>query len=178
MTTHRSWTLAAVVVAGAAIVSVQQTGALWSDSAQSAGSTITAGRLDIAVGDSNSQVKAYQFTALTASNMVSGDSVQRPLHVRNAGNVPMKYKVDSATLSGVLPLKLQVTAVSSEVACPASGDASGDPLYSGDLTGAETSYRELAKGTSEILCFRVTMGPNATAGNSGAATFTFGTTQS
>ena len=54
----------------------------------------------------------------------------------------------------------------------------GDDLYSGSLTDATTSYRALSSGASEILCFRVTMGENPTAGEQGTATFTFQGTQS
>ena len=178
MATHHRWALAAIAVAGVTVLTVQQTGALWSDSAQQAGATISSGRLDIAVGTSETKVAAYRFEELAQSDMVSGEYVQRPLHVHNTGSVRMQYRLQSASLSAQLPLQLQVTAVSSEAGCPASGDASGEVLVSRELIYAETPDREIAAGESEILCFRATMGENPEPGASGVATFTFQATQS
>lgn len=178
MATHHRWALAAVAVAGVSILSVQQTGALWSDSATLDGATLTSGSLGIEVGTTGETAAAYEFTGLAGPNMMSGDYVQRPLHVHNTGSEAMQYRLASATLGAVLPLELQVTAVSSEAGCPVSGDAVGTALYSDPLTEAETDYRALSSGASEILCFRVTMGENPTAGEQGSATFTFQGTQS
>ena len=178
MATHHRWALAAVAVAGVSVLSVQQTGALWSDSASLDGTTLTSGSLGIEVGASGATSSDYTFVDLTGPNMMSGDYVQHPLHVLNTGTEAMQYRLESATLDADLPLQLQVTAVSSEAECPASGDAVGDDLYSGSLTDATTSYRALSSGASEILCFRVTMGENPTAGEQGTATFTFQGTQS
>ncbi|WP_010540269.1 hypothetical protein [Dietzia alimentaria] len=181
MATHHRWALAAVAVTGVTVLSVQQTGALWSDSAQQPGATISSGRLDVAVGTSGTKVADYEFEALTGTDMVSGEFVQRPLHVHNTGSVRMQYRLQSVTLSvpsEQLPLYLEVTQVSSEAGCPASGDASGVPIYDDELHGAQTADRTLAAGASEILCFRATMGQNPTAGASGTATFTFQATQS
>jgi len=182
MATHHRSALAAVAVAGVSVLSVQQTGALWSDSASLDGTTITAGSLGIEVGASGATSSAYTFADLTGPNMMSGDYVQRPLHVHNTGSAAMQYRLESATLSAALPLQLQVTAVSSEAGCPSSGDAVGTALYTGPMNGtlAEEafSYRALSSGASEILCFRVTMGENPTAGEQGTATFTFQGTQS
>ena len=47
MATHHRWALAAVAVAGVSVLSVQQTGALWSDSASLDGTTLTSGSLGI-----------------------------------------------------------------------------------------------------------------------------------
>lgn len=182
MTTHHRWALAAVAVAGVTVLSVQQTGALWSDSAQQAEATISSGKLDIAVGTSEIKVADYEFAALAGTDMVSGDHVQRPLRVHNTGSVRMQYRLQSASLSAQLPLQLQVTAVSSEAGCPASEDAVGTPLYTGPMSGALTeekfAYRALGSGASDVLCFRVTMGQDPTANTAATATFTFQATQS
>lgn len=178
MATHLRWTLAAVAVAGVSILSVQQTGALWSDSAESSGASISSGRLDIAVGTSETQVEAYPFTELAMDDMMSGEFVQSPLHVRNTGSVPMQYRLASAELSADLPLNLRVDAVSSEAECLASEGTGDDALYSGPLSSASTGDRLLGVGASEVLCFRVEMGNDPTAGEEGAAVFTFQATQS
>ena len=182
MATHHRWALAAVAVAGVSILSVQQTGALWSDSADSDGATITAGSLGIEVGASGETSSAYEFADLAAPNMMSGDSVQRPLRVHNTGSEAMQYRLESATLGADLPLDLRVAAVSSEDECLDSGDTAGTELYTGPMTGplAEEAfaYRALSSGASELLCFRVAMGDNPTAGEQGTATFTFQATQS
>lgn len=178
MATHHRWALAAAAAVGVAVLSVQQTGALWSDSADLGGATITSGRLDIAVGTAGTKVEAYQFTDLAKANMVSGDYVQRPLYVHNTGNIPMEYRLESAALSDSLPLQLSVTQVSSEAGCPASGDAAGELLFSGEMASAQTGNQHLDAGASEILCFRATMGTNPPAGGSATAVFTFRATQS
>lgn len=182
MATHHRWALAAVAVAGVSVLSVQQTGALWSDSAESSGATISSGLLSIAVGDGQTQVSQFSFDELAGPDMMSGHSVQRPLHVHNTGGEAMQYRLESATLGADLPLELQVAAVSSETDCPESGDAAGTALYTGPMTGAlpegAFAYRALTSGDSEILCFRVTMGENPTAGEQGTAAFTFRATQS
>lgn len=173
MATHLRWALAAVAVAGVSVLSVQQTGALWSASADLDGTTVTSGTLNIAVGNSGETSEAFEFEDLAGPNMLSGDYVQQPLLVRNTGTAAMQYRLESATLAAILPLQLQVTAVSSEANCQASGDAVGTPLYTGRLTEASTFNRALSSGASEVLCFRVTMGENALVGEPGAATFTF-----
>lgn len=173
MATHLRWALAAVAVAGVSVLSVQQTGALWSASADLDGTTVTSGTLNIEVGSSGETSEAYEFSELAGPNMLSGDYVQRPLLVRNTGTAAMQYRLESATLGANLPLSLQVTAVSSEADCQASGDAVGTPLYTGLLTEAITDNRALSSGASEILCFRVTMGDSPAADQQGKATFTF-----
>ncbi|WP_295648547.1 hypothetical protein [uncultured Dietzia sp.] len=178
MATHLRWALAAAAVAGVSILSVQQTGALWSDSAESSGATISSGRLDIAVGTSESQVEAYSFTGLEMDDMMSGDFVQRPLHVYNTGSVPMQYRLVSTELGADLPLNLRVAAVSSETDCLESGDTAGNELYAGELKSAFTADRGLAVGAWEILCFRVEMVDDSTSDDEGSATFTFQATQS
>lgn len=175
---HLRWSLAAAAVAGVSVLSVQQTGALWSDSAESPGATISSGRLDISVGTSETRTEAYGFADLAMEDMMSGDSVQRPLHVHNTGSVAMQYRLVSAELGADLPLDLRVAAVSSESECLGSGDTAGSTLYSGALPSASTADRDLAAGASEIVCFRVEMVDDPTAGEEGAAVFTFQATQS
>ena len=179
MATHLRWALAAVAVAGLAVLSVQQTGALWSDSATSEGATLNSGNLALAVGDDVTQVSQFQFDALTGEDMMSGDSVQQPLHVSNAGTVSMDYRLVSATPSvDAPPLLLRVSAVSSGPECSGSEDPVGDALYDGPISGAVfNEYRPLATEDSEVLCFRVTMGDDAEPEQSGNVTFTFEATQ-
>ena len=93
MATHHRWALAAVAVAGVSVLSVQQTGALWSDSASLDGTTITAGSLGIEVGASGATSSAYTFVDLTGPNMMSDDYVQHPLLLLTMGTEEMQYLV-------------------------------------------------------------------------------------
>lgn len=178
MATHLRWALAAAAVAGVSILSVQQTGALWSDSANSDGAMLNSGNLALEVGDGDSQVSEFSFESLTGDDMMSGDSMQQPLHVSNAGTTSMDYRLASAAPSvDAPPLLLRVSAVSSGLDCSDSEDTVGTELYNGPIENAVISYRPLSAEASEVLCFRVTMGEDAEAGQSGNVTFTFEATQ-
>lgn len=179
MAANHRWALAAVAVAGVSVLSVQQTGALWSDSATSDGATLNSGNLTLAVGDGDVQERHFEFAALTGSDMMSGDFVQRPLHVSNAGTTSMEYRLASAVPSvDAPPLLLRISAVSSEFACPDSGGPVGTELYEeGPIDVAEFDSRRLIAEASEVLCFRVTMGEGAQTDQSGDVMFTFEATQ-
>lgn len=178
MAVHHRWALAAIAVAAVSVLFVQQTGALWSDSATSDGATFSSGNLTLAVGDADSQVSHFQFKSLTGEEMMSGDSVQQPLHVSNAGTTSMNYRLASATPSiGAPPLLLRVSSVSSGPECSGSEDPVAVPIYEGPISDAVIDDRPLDSEASEVLCFRVTMGDDAEPEQSGNVTFTFEATQ-
>lgn len=179
MAVHHRWALAAVAVAGVSVLFVQQTGALWSDSATSDGATFNSGNLTLAVGDGDTQFSHFQFVDLAGPDLMIGQAVQQPLHVSNAGTTSMDYRLASAAPSSdAPPLLLRVSAVSSGSDCSDSEDPVGEALYDGLISDAGfDKYRPLASGASEVLCFRVTMGDDAEAEQSGNVTFTFEATQ-
>ncbi|MGX1769979.1 hypothetical protein ACWIE7_17020 [Dietzia sp. NPDC055343] len=179
MAVHHRWALAAVAVAGVSVLFVQQTGALWSDSATNEGATLNSGNLTLAVGDGVDQVSDFLFDALAGTDMVGGEVVQKPLYVSNEGTTSLQYRLAQATPSeNAPPLSLRVSSVPSESGCPDSEGTVGSPLYDGPISGAVfEAYRPLASGASEVLCFRVTMGEDSEPEQSGDVTFTFEATQ-
>ncbi|GAA2392093.1 MULTISPECIES: hypothetical protein [Gordonia] len=165
------WALAAAAVLLVGFISLQQTGALWRSEATSNGGTITAGKLDISVNQGG--VKQFTLDGLTLTDANPGDSVQKPLPVINSGNVTMQYKLNSVAVNGTTPLQLRVAVVGSEAACTPTGDV-GDEIYSGAMNTAATAARNVAAGTTEVLCLRTTIATNASTSQSANATFTFG----
>ncbi|MGW0173596.1 hypothetical protein ACWDUM_07095 [Rhodococcus sp. NPDC003322] len=160
-------------VAGVALLSVQQTGALWTQSQTVNGGTIHSGVLDLSVGGSG--IGSFPFTALAGSSMLPGGYAQAPVTVYNSGNVLMKYRLQNGIQSdSAVPLDLTVSAVASEAACPATGNPTGaTALYTGPLIGASFAERTVQPGATEVLCLRGTVGANAPQGASTTATFTF-----
>ncbi|MGW9569103.1 hypothetical protein [Prescottella equi] len=173
---HRWWALAAAPVLGLIFLSTQQTGALWSDTENLPDATITAGKLDIAVGSGGTAQSNYPFTALAKAGLTPGGYAQAPLTVRNSGNVAMKYRLQNGTQSNpAVPLTLTVSTVTDEASCPATGSPSGaTQVYTGALIGAQMSQlRTLAPGASDVLCLRGAIGDSAAQNAETTATFTF-----
>ncbi|EGD54973.1 hypothetical protein [Gordonia neofelifaecis] len=166
------WALAAAAVLLVGFISLQQTGALWrSEASSDGGGTLTAGKLDISAGQGG--VKSFTLDGLKLSDAAPGDSVQKPLPVINSGNVTMQYKLNSVAVNGTTPLMLRVAKVADQAACTPTGDV-GTELYNGAPNGAATSPRNVAAGSTEVLCLRVTIATNAGTSQSSNATFTFG----
>lgn len=175
---HRWWALAGASVLGLIFFSTQQTGALWSDTEDLTGSgaSITAGKLDIAVGAGGTAQSDYDFTALAKAGMMPGEFAQAPLTVQNSGNVAMQYRLQNGVQSNpAVPLALTVSSVPSEGECPATGEPTGaTQLYSGALVGAQMpQWRTLAPGASEVLCLRGGISETAAQNATTTATFTF-----
>ncbi|OYD66702.1 hypothetical protein [Rhodococcus sp. OK302] len=171
MKTQYKWALAASSVLLIGVVSVQQTGASWRDTAQSTGGTITAGLLDISAGNIS-----FKLDGLKLDNKAPGESIQVPLPVINSGNVQMNYSLSNVVLNGTTPppLTLHVAKVATTADCPATGNV-GTQLYDGAMAGANfTSLPQLIQaGQSQVLCLRATLGLTAVANQKSDATFTF-----
>ncbi|OYD66757.1 hypothetical protein [Rhodococcus sp. OK302] len=174
MKTQYKWAIAASSVLLIGFVSVQQTGALWRDSVESPGATITAGLLDISAGQDG--VKQFNLDGFKLENKGPGDSIQMPLPVINSGNVQMSYTLSDVVLNGATPppLTLRVTKVANEAACTTTSDGGTDVLYSGAMDGAAFAQPQLvAAGQMQVLCLRATLGSGAAAAQASDATFTF-----
>ncbi|AQA24553.1 putative secreted protein [Rhodococcus sp. MTM3W5.2] len=164
-------------VVGVALMSAQQTGALWSKSVAVDAGAIHAGILDLSVGQGGTT--NYPFSALAGANLMPGAYAQAPVTIYNSGNVLMKYRLQNAAQSNAaVPLELTVSMVGSESACPAQGDPAGaTQLYAGAMIGAQApaapEWRTVQPGASEVLCLRGTVGAAAAPSASTTATFTF-----
>jgi hypothetical protein len=170
--TQYKWAIAASSVLLIGFVSVQQTGALWRDSVESPGATITAGLLDISAGTAG--VKQFNLTGFKLENKGPGDSIQMPLPVINSGNVKMSYLLDDVVLNSATPppLTLRVAKVANEAACAATGDV-GTELYNGPMDAAGFAEQPVPAGQMQVLCLRATLGSGAAAAQASDATFTF-----
>ncbi len=172
--------LVAVSALGLSFLSAQQSSALWTSAETISGNTITSGRLELAVGNSGTQSKAFTFQAFGDSTrkLGPGDYSQAPLTVFNKGNIPMRYRFQNTIQSSAaMPLRLDVSVVASEAACPALPAAAigAGTLYSGAMVGAAFpptgQWRTLAPGASEVLCMTGTVGANPPSGAESTVTF-------
>ncbi|WP_027503340.1 hypothetical protein [Rhodococcus sp. UNC363MFTsu5.1] len=164
-------------IVGVALMSAQQTGALWSQTQTVDGGTIHSGILDLSIGGSG--VSNYPFSALAKANGGPGDYAQAPVTIYNSGDVLMKYRLQNAAQSNsAVPLNLTISAVANEAACPAQGAPAGaTQIYDGPMIGAQAptapQWRSVQPGASEVLCLRGTVGAAAQPSASTTATFTF-----
>jgi spore coat-associated protein N len=151
--------------------------ALFTSTAASSGNAFTSGTVVIGVTPAS--------TAITATNMMPGDTVNGSLTVSNTGTAQLRYAMSSAstnTDTKSLRDQLQLTVKSAGTSCTAFD---GTSLFSGALSaaafgsvtaGQQTGDRTLNAGANEVLCFRVTLPAatgNAFQGASTTATFTF-----
>ncbi len=165
------------------VLSVGATGtfAYWTDDVTIAGTTFTAGSIDLRVNNSDT-VTGY--TTLNLSTMVPGNSVAGTLVIRNNGTAPLKYtaattasNADTKNLRGSLVAKVtgdaSTTGASPSVTC--AGAALGGTTTTLNSTLISTG-RLLAAGASETICVQVTLDAAAAPALQGATTdvvFTF-----
>ncbi len=173
MKTQYKWAIAASSVLLIGFVSVQQTGALWRDTAESTGGTIQAGMLDISAGGEG--VKQFNLDGFKLDNKGPGDSIQMPLPVINSGNVQMNYVLSDVVLNGATPAAAE----------PARGQGSqrggpAPPLATWALSSTTVPWTARAfseqlvpAGQMQVLCLRATLGQGAAASQQSNATFTF-----
>ncbi|MFM1722046.1 MULTISPECIES: hypothetical protein [Rhodococcus] len=168
---------AAIVAFGAA----QQTGALWRGETRIDGGTIRSGTLALRVGGASpeTQVQNYQFTGFGGADLAPGSVVQRALTIRNAGDVDLRYRLQSARQgSTALPLTLGVWTVATEGGCPTSSPPAGAALYEGPLPSAQAPPAPqwapvLRPQETMVWCLRATVGADASPNTSTAVTLEF-----
>jgi hypothetical protein len=149
--------------------------ALFTDSDSSTWS-FTTGTIDI---ESNPAV----VTAVNA--MMPGDSATDSLTISNAGTADLRYAMTTAATNALGDeLDVEVREEDSDGACDdfdgaavvAGGTALDGAAFGDPTAGADAGDRVLTAGSSEVLCFRVSL-PLATdntfQGASSTATFTF-----
>lgn len=168
-----------VPVAGLIFLSAQQTGALWSDTQNLPGGTITAGTMEIGVGTSGTTSSAFTLSNFGGTKLVEGGYSQTPLTVKNSGNVPTKYRLSGVTQTHpALPLTLKVWRVATEAACTATGDPVGTQLYSGNMIGASIAdWQTVQPNNFEVLCLRGTVATGAGQDVSSRVSLTFDASQ-
>ncbi|WP_461164803.1 hypothetical protein [Arthrobacter sp. R4-81] len=172
------WLILAGMVVLVLLVSTSTTGALWHDQSTVDAGSVSSGSLVLQVGGQ----EAYVFTALTASNLVPGQSVRAPLSISNGGSTDMVYGLSAVTTAAAGPadetlaawLRLTVTA---DAACEVPQTQDVGLPFKDPLDGTATfTGRELAPSSFETLCIEVELDANApiaAASGSTTATFTF-----
>lgn len=178
MSKNLGYVLAGMVVL-VLLVSTSTTGALWHDQAAVEAGSVTSGSLKLLAGG---QEETYLFTALTASNLVPGQSVRAPLSISNDGSTDMVYGLTAVTTAAAGPADEALAAslrltVTDDAACnaPQTQDA-GLPFKAPLDPTATFTGRELAPSSFETLCLEVELDANApvsAASGSTTATFTF-----
>ncbi len=172
------WLIFAGMVVLVLLISTGTTGALWHDQSAVDADSISSGSLVLQVGGQ----EAYVFTALTASNLVPGQSVRAPLSISNGGSTDMVYGLTAVTTAAAGPADEALAAslrltVTDDAACdgPQTQDT-GLPFQAPMDATAAFAGRELAPSSIETLCIEVGLDANApiaAASGSTAATFTF-----
>jgi predicted ribosomally synthesized peptide with SipW-like signal peptide len=177
--TKRLWLVLAGMVVLVLLVSTSTTGALWHDQAVVDAGSVSSGSLVLLVGG---QEETYAFTALTASNLVPGQSVRAPLSISNGGSTEMVYGLSAVTAAAAgsadeaLAASLRLT-VTDDAAC--DGPQTQDPVlpFQSPLDASATfSGRDLTPSAFETLCLEIGLdadAPTAAASGSTAVTFTF-----
>lgn len=164
--------------------------AVFTDSASVGSNTFSSGSVDLAAAPAS--------TLITLSGMAPGDSIIDDVVVTNGGTLSLRYAIsatatnaDAKGLKDQLDLDIRTIDVTTPVT-PCDNFDGASLLYSGDLDstlgklvgdsaqGTQAGDRVRAAGTSETLCFRVTL-PSATANAfqtaATTATFTFSAEQ-
>jgi len=163
--------------------------ALFTSSATVDANTFTTGTITITTSPTTA--------ALTAGNLMPGDTVTAPIQINNAGSAQLRYSVTAATTDPdlkALRTQLTVAVKSGVTTCTNAGwTASGTSVSPATVlgtttlnvvgdptTGSQSGDRVLAAGGSETLCFQVSL-PGAT-GNAyqnatATTTFTFAAEQ-
>jgi spore coat-associated protein N len=160
--------------------------------------SLSAGALSLALFTSTTAVSGNAFTAgtivigaapataaLTATNLMPGDTVNGSITVTNSGTSQLRYAMSSSstnTDTKALRDQLQLTVKSAGTSCAAFD---GTTIYTGVLNGAafgsnaagaQAGDRTLNASANEILCFRATLPAatgNAFQGATTTAVFTF-----
>lgn len=196
----RSTRVRAVLSLGA-FVTIGSTGTLayFSDSVAVPGTTFTSGVLDVQVTGQDPAENSYTWTALSATDLVPGESTAASIQVNNAGTVPFTYTaevVGTGALVRGLTVQAYVggtpmngtTAANSISNNLRTGSCQGTPIGTSPVTLSTTDQplipatnkQELATETSQYLCLVATLATtadNALQGKTASVTVTLNALQ-
>jgi predicted ribosomally synthesized peptide with SipW-like signal peptide len=184
----RSPRLRAVLGLGV-VLTVGATGtfAFWTDDVTIAGTSFTAGTLDLQVNNANS----YVTTTLSMAAMVPGSSSAEVLTVKNNGTAPLKYTLtgglagtDAGLYNTAGSLKLTVVSGGTKAGTGSTSTCTGGTTIVNAVALTSTATTAiigtrrgpLAAAGTEALCFQVTLdaaAPTSLQGKTATATFTF-----
>lgn len=171
-----------LAVAGLALIpSIAGTYAYWTDSAEISGGQFKTGLLDLAVGGTSAdQLEGpggtWNYTELHLDDMLPGESVARPLTVRNAGTTPLSFTAEVWSTTEALFPSLKVSVVPGATHDNAGTKAAGDRAGTCSIGGSpwlsehsvSTSHFQapgspvlLQPAGTTSLCVRVAFDSNA-----------------
>ena len=165
--------------------------AYWTDQAVITGTTITAGTIDLQASTNGTTFadNPSDFTTMTVSSMVPGDTTAAVLTIKNNGTAPLNYSATSVGLNG--DTKSLATALTVKITLDTTTSGGGRAVTCGGtaIAGSGTTIgltatnllssatpRTLAAGATEKLCIQVGLPINANTSLQGATTnltFTF-----
>lgn len=183
----RGRTRALLALGVLAVLGVTSTSAYWTDEASVTSGPISSASLDISGGPSTGSEfltgtgpNNWDYTLLTLTDMVPGESVSRTVVLRNSGTAPLRFnaKVRSATndlTSGSLGLQVIVFDQSSaaaqtgtQAAGNRAGTCTGGTQVSSDFVSTTSSANVLpsdvtlaSTGDTRSLCVRVVLNSGA-----------------
>lgn len=122
------------------------TAAYWTDQATLAGTTFSAGTLDLKLdGNLAGQGGSYTKTSLGITNMIPGESVAVTVAVQNVGSVGFKYTAKAYNTGG-LSSGLRWTVVANSTASNAGTEAAG--TRAGSCSGGTTTASAVTLSTN------------------------------
>lgn len=155
--------------------------AYWTDTATISGITITSGTLDLMVGDTatadelEGQGGTWNYAAFTMDAMLPGESIAKPVTIKNAGTTPLTYngKLSSSNndFAGNLSVSISAGATLGNSGSQAAGDRNGtctggsawwtDKSVTAATPDMAPAAVTLAPGASTSLCVRAELDANA-----------------
>lgn len=148
---------------------VMGTYAAWTDTATVSGIELKTGTLDLAIGATagdqlTGQGGTWNYTALSLTAMLPGESVAKPITVRNAGTTPLKYTAAASTTNNTLSPSLKLTVVANGTVGSSGSQATGN--RTGSCTGGTPWVTAVpvstTSGSSSFPAAAVVLQPGAT----------------
>lgn len=167
--------LAALVVASCGLFTLSST-ALFDD-VDSATMDVSSGWVDVALGGA---------TVVSLSNLKPGDVLFRSINVANAGSLNFSYGLTASRPSGtgaalVDAMQVETWRTANAESCTAASYQNGTRVgTTTSLTTLNVTNSNLAAGTSETLCMRLSLPsstPNGIAGKTATVTLTVASQQ-
>jgi predicted ribosomally synthesized peptide with SipW-like signal peptide len=162
--------------------------AYWTDEVTIAGTSFTAGNIDLKVNNANS----YATTTLSMSAMVPGNTSAEVLIVNNSGTAPLKYALaggltgtDAAAYNTAAALKLTIVSGGTRLGTANTSTCTGGTVIVNAVALTSTTTTAifgsrptipLAAAGTESLCFQVGLdaaAPSSLQNKTATATFTF-----
>ncbi|WP_245545898.1 signal peptidase I [Nocardia higoensis] len=155
---HRWWAAGAAAAVIVIFGVADRSGALWRAEAAIDGGVIRSGTLALRVGGADEQIRDFAFAGFGGADLAPAQSVQKPLTIRNAGDVEMRYRLQNVRQrDSRVPLTLRAWIVGDAASCPDAAEPAGAAVYNGPMSGAQAPPAPawapaLAPGAIAVWC--------------------------